>query len=136
MYAKKEKMFPAYVSKHNSNREKQLILLMIVNGERLHNLVLKKTISIIKRNNLKSPRLFLLSELPSFFCNRKKSAFYKKVCENKDFCNVLMPSEDTEVLKFNQYKKSDKAPFIIYVDLECLTLIKVGFLRIGFVVGD
>ena len=26
-------MYPAYVSKHNSNREKQVILLMISNGE-------------------------------------------------------------------------------------------------------
>ena len=31
-----------------------------------------------------------------------------------------MPFEDTKILKFNQYEKSDKAPFIIYADLECL----------------
>ena len=30
-----------------------------------------------------------------------------------------MLSEDTKLLEFNQYQKSDKAPFIIYVDLEC-----------------
>ena len=33
LYAKTEKIYPAYVSKHNSNREKQVILLMIPNGE-------------------------------------------------------------------------------------------------------
>ena len=38
---------------------------------------------------------------------------YKKVCENKDFCRVIMPFEDTKILEFNQYQKSDKAPFII-----------------------
>ena len=31
-----------------------------------------------------------------------------------------MPSEDTKILKFIQYQKSDKAPFVIYADLECL----------------
>ena len=31
-----------------------------------------------------------------------------------------MPSENTKMLEFNQYQKSDKAPFIIYADLECL----------------
>ena len=31
-----------------------------------------------------------------------------------------MSSEHTEILEFNQYQKSDKAPFINYVDLECL----------------
>ena len=31
-----------------------------------------------------------------------------------------MLSEDNKILQFNQYQKSDKAPFVIYVDLECL----------------
>ena len=31
-----------------------------------------------------------------------------------------MNSGDTKILEINQYKKSDKAPFIIYTDLECL----------------
>ena len=31
-----------------------------------------------------------------------------------------MLSEDTKVLEFYQYQKSDKAPFIIYTDLECI----------------
>ena len=36
LYAKKEKVYLAYVSKHNSNREKQVIFLMIPNGEGWH----------------------------------------------------------------------------------------------------
>ena len=55
LYTKKEKIYPAYVLKHNSNREKQVILLMILNGGkreansegRLPYLEVKKTISII-----------------------------------------------------------------------------------------
>ena len=31
-----------------------------------------------------------------------------------------MLSEDTKILEFNQYWKSDKTPFIIYADLECI----------------
>ena len=31
-----------------------------------------------------------------------------------------MSSKDTKILEFNQYQKSDKVPFIIYADLECL----------------
>ena len=65
--SKKKKIDPAYVSKHNSNREKQVILLIIPNGKgrevkwegreanilgRLHYLAVKKTISIIERNNV------------------------------------------------------------------------------------
>ena len=62
MYVKKEKIYPSYVSKHNSNCEKQVILLMIPNvekcgakseGRRWHYFVVKKIINIIKRNNIK-----------------------------------------------------------------------------------
>ena len=31
-----------------------------------------------------------------------------------------MPFEDTKILEFNQYQKSDKAPFTIYADLEVI----------------
>ena len=31
-----------------------------------------------------------------------------------------MPSENTKILEFNQYHKSDRASFIIHADLECL----------------
>ena len=57
---------------------------------------------------------------------RKTSYNHIKLCvfENKDFCNVIMSSEDINILEFNQYPKSDPAPFIIYADLEC-TIEKV-----------
>ena len=38
----------------------------------------------------------------------------------KLFFKTVMPSEDSRRLQFNQNKKSDKAPFIIYVDFECI----------------
>ena len=40
--------------------------------------------------------------------------------KNKDFCNIVMSSEDKKILESNQYKKSDKTPFITYANLECL----------------
>ena len=43
-----------------------------------------------------------------------------KVCTNKNFCNVLVPSEDTKILEFNQYCESDETPFIIYDDIKSL----------------
>ena len=46
---------------------------------------------------------------------------HKKVCELKDFCSVVMASESTETLEFNQYRKSEATPYIIYADLEALS---------------
>ena len=49
---------------------------------------------------------------------KNKLESHKKICENKDFSSVEMPSEDTKILEFNQYQKFDEAPFIIYANLE------------------
>ena len=51
---KKKKIYPAYVSKLYPNCEKQVILLMIPNGMTL--CFSEKTISIFKRNNVKTPQ--------------------------------------------------------------------------------
>ena len=45
---------------------------------------------------------------------------HEKVCKNKDFCGIVMPSEKDKILEFNQYMKSDKMPNIIYADVESL----------------
>ena len=45
---------------------------------------------------------------------------HRRTCENKNVCNVIMPSEDNKISEFNQYQKFDKALFFIYVDLECI----------------
>ena len=50
------------------------------------------------------------------FAKEKKLESHKKVCENKEFCNVIMPAGDAKILEFNQYK----APFVIYADLQCI----------------
>ena len=57
---------------------------------------------------------------PHSFETENKCESHKKVCENKDFCNVI-PSEDTKILEFNQYQKSYKAPFVFFfADLRSL----------------
>ena len=53
------------------------------------------------------------------FRTKSKLELHERVCESKDFCNVIMSSEDTIILEFTQYQKYDKAPFI-YADLECI----------------
>ena len=46
-----------------------------------------------------------------FYCLNCQTSLnhIKKVCENKYFCNVIVPSKNTKILEFNQYQKFDKA---------------------------
>ena len=82
----------------------------------------KQTISIIKRkNNRKIMVIFIVWIVEdNSFKTKNKLELREKVCEKKDFRNIMMPSEDTTMLGFNQYQKSDKALSIIYKYLECL----------------
>ena len=41
-------------------------------------------------------------------------------CENHDYCNNEMLSNDNNLINYNKGEKSLKLPFIIYADLECL----------------
>ena len=47
LYAKKEK-HPAYISKHNSKHERQVVLLMIPNREGWHYIALKKLSTLLR----------------------------------------------------------------------------------------
>ena len=118
LYAKKETIYPIYVSKHNSNCEKQVILLMISNGKKWHHLAVKKLSTLLRGITSKHHGDFYCLNCFHSFATEKKLQSHKRACENEDFCNVNMPSEDTKILEFNQYQKSDKAPFIIYADLQ------------------
>ena len=42
------------------------------------------------------------------------------MCENHDYYNIEMPSNDNNLINYNKGEKSLKLPFIIYADLECL----------------
>ena len=121
MYAKNEKIYPAYVSKHNSNHEKEVFLLMTPNREKWHYLAVKKLSALLRRITYKHYGDFHCLNCVHSFRTKNKLESHEKVCEKKDFCNVIMPSEDTKISESNQYQKTDKALFIIYADLECIT---------------
>ena len=82
-------------------------------GQRWHYFVVKKLSALLRGINSKHHGNFYCLDCLLSFATEKKLESHKKVCENKGFCNVIMPSKDTKILKFKQYQKSDKAPFNI-----------------------
>ena len=96
----KKKIYPARVSKYNSIREKQVIILIISNGEGQHYLPIKKLSAILRGTTSKHHgNFYCLNYLNSLAKKTKnKHESHKRVCENKYFCNIIMPSEGTKVL--------------------------------------
>ena len=85
---------------------------------RWHYLAVKKLSALLAGVTSKNNGDFCCWKCLHSFRTKNKLESHKKVCENKDFCNIIMPSEDTKILEFNQYQKFDKVPFIIYADIE------------------
>ena len=93
---------------------------MIPNREGWHYLEVKKLSELLRRMTSKHHGDFYCLNCFHSFATENKLQSHKRVCEKKDYCNIIIPSEDNKILEFNQSQKSDKAPFIIYVDLECI----------------
>ena len=75
----KKKKYPAYVSKHNSNCEKQVILLMIPNGEKLHYLAVKKLSVLLNGVTSKHDGDFYCLNCLHSFTTEKTLESHKKV---------------------------------------------------------
>ena len=96
MCAKNAKIYPAHVSKYNSKREKQVILLMIWSleicvakseGRQWHYLAVKELSVLLRGITSQYHGNFYCLNCPHSFATEKRLESQQKVCENKDFCN-------------------------------------------------
>ena len=85
---------------------------MIPNGEGYHYLAVKKLSELLREITSKNIGDFHCSICFHSFRTKIKFESHKKVCENQEFCNVVILSGVTKILKFNQYQNSDKAPLL------------------------
>ena len=115
-----KKIHVAYKSKYNLTLEKQVILLMISNGENWHYLVVKNLPGLLKGITSNHKEEFYCLNCFCTYSTKNKFEEHKKVYENNKYCNAEMPNEDNKIIKYNQGEKSIKSPLIIYADLECL----------------
>ena len=109
----------AYKSKHNLTREKQVDLLMISNGENWHYLTVKNLSRLLRGITSNHDGDFCLNCFHSYRTKHRLEA-HKKICENRHYCHVEMPTKDNNTIKYNQGEKSIKLTFVVYADLECL----------------
>ena len=82
-------IYSAYVSKHNSKREKQVIVVMIQNGKRRRYLEVKKLSALLRGTASTNDGDFCCLSCLHSFRTKIKLVSHKNVNEN--LCNV-MPS--------------------------------------------
>ena len=74
----------------------------------------KKLSTLFRGITSKRHRDFYYLNCLHSFRTENKLKTHEKVCKNKDFCRIVMPSEKDNILECHQYMKSDKMPYIIY----------------------
>ena len=95
LYVKKEKIYLAYISNHNSNREKRVILLIFPKREKWLFLAVKNLPALLRGITSKNDGDFYCLNCLHSFRTKNKLELYKRLYENKDVCNVIMPFEGT-----------------------------------------
>ena len=110
----------AYKSKNNLTEERQIILLMISDGQKWHYLVVKNLSGLLREITSNQKEDFYCLNCFHSYKTKNKLEAHKKICENHDYYHVEMPTNDKNIIKYNQGEKSIKLPFIVYADLECL----------------
>ena len=110
----------AYKSKNNLTQERQIILLMISDGQKWHYLVVKNLSGLIRRITSNHKEDFYCLNCFHSYRTENKLEAHKKICQNHDYCHVEMPTKINNIIKYNHGEKSMKLPFVIYADLECL----------------
>ena len=103
----------AYGLKYNLTYNKQIILLMITDGEKWHYLVVKNLSRLLRgiTSNHKED-FYCLNCFHSYRTENKVEA-HKKICENHDYCHVERPIKGNNTIKYNHGEKSMKLPFAI-----------------------
>ena len=96
---KEKKMYSAFVSKHNLNCKKQVILLMIPNKEGWHYLVGKELPALLREITSKHHCDFYCLNCLYSFAAEKQRESHKKVNENKNLCNVGTSFQDIKSIR-------------------------------------
>ena len=81
-----KKIHVAYKSRYNLTREKQVILLMISNGENWHYLAVKKLSGLLREITSNHKEDFYCLNCFCAYSTKNKLEEHKKICENNKYC--------------------------------------------------
>ena len=93
---------------------------MITDGKKRHYLAVTNLSALLQRNSSNHRGDFYCLNCFSSYTTKNKLKEHEEICNNHDSCHIEMPKWVEKILKYNPGEKSLKAPFAIYLDLECL----------------
>ena len=124
-YSKDERIYPLRISKFTKSkkedeRKHNIVLLLIKNGDNSHYCYVKNLSALLTSqvNSHKGKFYFCLNCLNGYD-EPEKLEKHKEYCSEEESIKINMPSPDTYI-KFKNSLYSERAPFAIYADFECI----------------
>ena len=114
-----EKIRVAYRLEYNKKRKKQVILLMVTDGKKWHYLAVTNLSELLAKKSSNHDGGFYCLNCFNSYTSKNKLKEHEEICNNQDSCHIEMPKWVEKILKYNPGEKLLKAPFSIYLDLEC-----------------
>ena len=99
---------------------------MITNSKKSHYLAVTNLSALPNGISSNHKEDFYCLNCFNSYTSKNKLKEHEEICNNHDSCRIDMPSLAEKTLKYNRGEKSLKAPYAIYLDLECI-LKKVQF---------
>ena len=93
---------------------------MIGDGKKYHYLAVTNLSGLLQGNSSNHKEDFYCLNCFNSYTTKNKLKEHEEICNNHDSCRIEMPKWVEKILKNNPGEKSLKAPFSIYLDLECL----------------
>ena len=109
-----------YRSEYNNKRKKQVILLIITNGKTSHYLAVTNLSALLQGMSSNHKENFYCLNCFNSYATKLKLLEQDDMFNNHDSCRIEIPKWVEKILKYNPGEKSLKAPFAVYLDLECL----------------
>ena len=93
---------------------------MITNGKKSRCLAVTSLFALLEGVSSNNKDDFYCLNYFSSYTSKNKLKEHEEICNNHDSYNIEMPGQVEKILKYSPGEKSSKAPFAIYLDLECL----------------
>ena len=118
---KSQNIYTVRRSEHNVGCKKQVILLMIEDGEKRHYTAIKNISRLLKSLNAtdKGAYHFCMKCLNSFRTASARDKHYE-YCSSNGHVKVTMPTAEEKWLKFHDGQYQFKVPFMMYADFESI----------------
>ncbi|KYM95685.1 hypothetical protein ALC62_13666 [Cyphomyrmex costatus] len=102
-------------------REWHVNLLYVQDGDTEHFVTIKHLSRLVgSQLSKKKTKKFFCDRCLHYFSSNEKLEIHSEDCGKLNKCAIRLPSEEKKWLEFHNYGMKERAPFVVYADLECV----------------